>query len=506
MTKKNYDSGFCGSLPLAFINQIQSYGFLVVTDRDLRIIQVSDNIGEFLLSGADELLGKVLPELVKKEFQDELRKKIALGQVKAHTVVVLGQSKQPGTSYVTVIHTREDHYIFEFELAGEKQENFFDVYEQVREATTAIDKAGSFKETLVTAASELKRISGFDKVMIYKFDEDWNGHVLAEAKEPGMAAYLNLHFPASDIPRQARELYLKNPYRQIPDKNYTPAKLYPVINPIVSGFLDLSDCNMRAVPKVHIEYLGNMQVVASMSTRIIKDNQLWGLISCHHRSAKFLTYQECSVFEILSGIVSAKLSSMEIKDDSSYHYGQQQVLAAIMENVFSEASLSKGLAKTAKSVMELLNCDGFVYSIGDSIKTFGECPDPAPVEKLLIWLQTRSLSQVFYTASLAEHFDEAGQMNQLASGIIAMPVVPDNREFLVAFRKEVPHEINWGGNPEEAIRFETDRNTYHPRNSFNQWQEQIKNTSRPFTRNEIFFANELQRILLGFRVAQISRN
>src|SRR5439155_4932601 len=132
-------------------------------------------------------------------------------------------------------------------------------------------------------------------VMIYQFDNNWNGTVIAEAMEAGMDSYLGLKFPASDIPKQAREMYRKNPYRFIPDVDYQPVRLYPVLNPVSGGFTDLTDSNLRSVAGVHLEYLRNMQVMASMSTRIVKEDQLWGLISCHHRTAKYLSYQMCSL-------------------------------------------------------------------------------------------------------------------------------------------------------------------------------------------------------------------
>jgi len=506
MNTKNYDSGFCGSLPLAFINQIQSYGFLIVTDLDLKIIQVTDNVEQFLHNKMESLLDKPLYDLIQENFLSDFKTKLKIDQVKTFATVKFASSRDKNSRYLAVIHKRPEHYIFEIEMAGEKQDNFFDVYELVRTAAAAIDSAQTFDESLIIAAEELKRISGFDKVMIYKFDEYWNGHVLAEAKEPEMDSYLDLHFPASDIPKQARELYLKNPYRQIPDKDYKPGKLYPVINPIVSGFLDLSDCNLRAVPKVHVEYLTNMKVVASMSTRIIKDNKLWGLISCHHRTKKFLTYQECSVFELLSGIISSKISSMEVHDNFKHQNEKQQALPSIIENIVSETSLKNGIAQAAEQIMKILNGDGLVYSNADTIKFFGNCPDKEGVEKLLIWLQTKSLTQVFYTSSLSEYFDEAESMKKNASGIIAVPIVPSNREFVVLFRKELQHEISWGGNPEDAIRFEADKSSYHPRNSFDQWQQQVKNTSLAFSQNELFFANELQRIILGFRLSQTKNN
>ncbi|WP_114941825.1 GAF domain-containing protein, partial [Mucilaginibacter endophyticus] len=155
------------------------------------------------------------------------------------------------------------------------------------------------------AVHELRRITGFDGIMMYRFDEDWNGTVIAEEKDaPELEHYLGHTFPGSDVPRQARDLYLKNSYRLIPDRDFTPVRLYPVMNPVTNTFIDLSDCNLRGVAAVHLEYLKNMNVQASMSIRVIDNGKLWGLIACHHVRPHYLSFETGAVCEMLSSVIS----------------------------------------------------------------------------------------------------------------------------------------------------------------------------------------------------------
>jgi light-regulated signal transduction histidine kinase (bacteriophytochrome) len=223
------------------------------------------------------------------------------------------------------------------------------VYQELKFVIAAIEATASIEDAARLAVNELKRISGFDKVMVYQFDADWNGTVIAEAMEPEMEPYFGLKFPASDIPKQAREMYRKNPYRFIPDVAYQPVRLYPVLNPVTGGFTDLTDSNLRSVAGVHLEYLRNMRVAASMSTRIVKDEQLWGLISCHHRTAKPLSYQMCSLFELLSTIISAKVTALEQRKEYLFKSEMHTLYSRLVERIYNSRRLPNACTNNSMS-------------------------------------------------------------------------------------------------------------------------------------------------------------
>ena len=321
--RKDYDSDFCGSIPLNFINLIQAHGVLLVLQRNsYTIIQASENTEQILGIAAPNLVQQPLQSLIGEEQLMLLTSKLDRWDTNRYISVRLQwQSSGVSKTFSATVHIREKYLLLELEevIQEASGNSFAATYQDISYVISSLKEAKSVEEVSEIAVAELYRLSGFDRIMVYKFDENWNGSVIAEAQSEDMAeSYLGLHFPASDVPRQARDLYFKTPYRIIPDISAAPARLYPVINPLISSLSDISDCTLRAVPLVHIEYLQNMGVMASMSTPIIVDNQLWGLISCHHRSPKPVSFELRTSFEVISGIIASQLSARE--KENRFHY------------------------------------------------------------------------------------------------------------------------------------------------------------------------------------------
>jgi two-component system, chemotaxis family, sensor kinase Cph1 len=496
-----YDSDFCGSLPLNFINNIQPYGFLLVLDRkDLTIVQVSQNVGHHLGVPHTDLVEQPLSSIVDEHQVAELEQKFGSGIEEklpfTLAFTVGGQRRQ----FLCLIHPKEELLLIEAEPQaneGAANHSFIAIYQQVKFLMASVERATTLQEVCDITLTELKRLSGFDRIMVYRFDEQWNGLVVAEMLEEGMEPYLGLRFPASDIPQQARALYKKNAYRLIPDRNYEPVKLYPVINPVLQTFADLSDCNLRAVATVHLEYLGNMGVTASMSVRIIVNDELWGLISCHHRTAKFLSYEMCSVFELLSGVISAKISSLQKQQDLGRRGALREIQSELVEQLYSNG-LVKALTAGSSNILSLLSADGVAIIQNKTVETVGQTPDTHFLHDLIFWLQTKGISRVFATDSISEVYDDGYQHNEIASGMIVLPLNAEKGEFIIAFRPEVIQKFDWGGNPNERIQFEKDNKTYHPRNSFKLWQQTVKHTSLPWHKEEVAIAENLRHILVEY--------
>jgi light-regulated signal transduction histidine kinase (bacteriophytochrome) len=501
MSKKNYDSEFCGSLPLNFTNQIQSYGALVVLERETtKIIQVSQNIKEHFGIAAETAVGTLWENYIVPEQAIALKDKTRSSQIDRLPLLFTFAHEGKQTECLAIVHIKDRYLILEIEKIGSEAKlnsSFLTVYQDIKYVIALLDSAANLEDAYRIAIQELKRISGFDRIMIYRFDADWNGRVIAEILEEGMEPYLGLVFPASDVPRQARELYLKNPYRQIPDRDYTPVRLYPLLNPITEAFIDLSDCNLRSVAAVHVEYLTNMKVQASMSTRILKDDKLWGLISCHHRTPKFLSYEQCSVFELLSGVISAKISQLQTAEDFVFSSHLQTIQSRLLEQLYAEEDMVEGLLHREATLLELLHAQGAVIAYNRSLKTMGVVPSTDEVQNLIMWLQGNEVDKVFYTSDILSVYDNEHLSNHIA-GFMAIPIHPERGEYVLAFRTEVIQEIQWGGNPDEAIRFENDKKNYHPRSSFHTWQQTVKDTSLPWHAREIEIAEELRNVLLEF--------
>lgn len=492
-----YDSEFCGSLPIHLINVIQPYGALLVLDKDHRVVQASENIETLFRIPVSSIINSSL-----KDFIPETN--ISILEEKFHRHV--GDNIPMvwdfgGRRYLVIAHFKDPFYLVEIDLdSPEEVENgsFVDVYQELKYAMTAIESARTVREAVDIAARELKKSSGFDKVMIYRFDEDWNGHVLAEEREPDMESYLDFTFPASDIPRQARELYLKNAYRLIPNREYQPVKLYPVINPATQTFIDLSDCNLRGVSTVHLEYLRNMHVMASMSTRILKDGKLWGLIACHHKTAMRNSYKMCSIFELLSNVISSKISSVENLETHVLNNHLLDHYTELVEESYRQHDLVKGLLGEDYNLLKTLDATGAVIAYNGKMETAGVVPDKHLLEDLILWLHTKQIRTIYATERLPALYDRVQGYESIASGLLVIPLNGRTDEYVLLFRPEVIQVINWGGNPENRIQFESDMKTYHPRFSFKLWQEQVRGISEKWKPEEIQLAENLRNFLFQF--------
>lgn len=479
----NFDSTFCGSIPLNFINQVQPHGVLLVLQKDqFTILQASENVENFLGIPAAEIIDRSLSGFVSKAQFTEFREKLQGKEFSSHFPYALSwNAGEESRQFLAIVHEREDYLLVELEeiKPARRANSFVAIYQDISYVIAALKRAESLEELVQVAASELKSLSGFDRVMVYRFDPQWNGTVVAEAMEEGMTPYLGLRFPASDVPKPARELYFRTPYRTIPDVQAKPVKLYPVVNSKTNSLTDISDCILRGVPLVHIEYLQNMGVAASMSTPIIVDNQLWGLISCHHRQPKPMDFEVRSSFEIISGIISAQLSAREKEDSFAYRTELHKSELKLVEQLYTRSTLEEGLFERPSYLTDLFDVGGLVLVVGKSYEAVGEVPDKAMVKNLVKWLSRYSREKVFTTDSLPRIFEEAREYRQEASGLIALQISA-GKSYLLGFRPEVIRSVNWGGNPNEAVQFEEDEKQYHPRNSFKIWKEQLEYSSDPW--------------------------
>ena len=494
----NYDSELCGKVPIHLINTVQPYGVLIILSRTaLEFIQVSENV--------DSLFDMAAPSLINTTIDSHLDP-AALDFLKRITAAV-GTDKIPqvwtirGRRHFCLLHVKTNYILAEIDLTPyqeNQQRSFVSIYQEIKYSMSLIESAKTTTEICTIAARELKRISGFDKVMVYRFDRDWNGTVIAEERDEDMESYFGFTFPASDIPRQTRELYLRNPYRFIPDRNYQPVKLHPVINPMTQTFVDLSDCNVRGVVAVHLEYLANMGVTASMSTRILHNDRLWGLIACHHKTARHLSFELCSVFELLSNFISARMHTLQNKEKHDADTRKRDLYTRLLEQIYDTRDLQKGLLEGDATILQLFRAQGAVITQNGRLLTEGALPEKENIEELLLWLHTRRLTRALHTDHLSGQFDRAASFMDTASGLLAIPFHPEQEKYVLLFRPEVKKVIDWGGDPGGRIIFEKDSLNYHPRNSFKKWRQIVDGTSLPWQEEELTAAETLRSFLYEY--------
>ncbi|ALI97716.1 GAF domain-containing protein [Rufibacter tibetensis] len=498
--EKNYDSEFCGSIPLHLVNLIQPHGVLLTLDKaDLRMVQVSENVEQLLGIPAEEILDQPISSYLPQPQFEELKAKIQgqNTQVKIPFSVTFLVNGQEAT-FTALVHPKEDYVLIELEDNQDtsQKDSFLGLYQQIKYFTSLVKQASSTKEIAQITVQEIKKLTGFDRVLAYQFDPQWNGIVIGQAKEEDMDDYMDLRFPASDVPKQSRDLYFSNPYRLIPTRSYTPVKLRPLINPLTQRFTDLSDCNLRSVATVHLEYLANLQIMASMSLPLIIEDKLWGLISCHHKTPMNPSYELRSALELLSGIVSGQLAAKEREQTIHLRAQLRGIHAQLLEQLYTTPNFTEGLLTGPTNLLHLLNLSGAAVLFEGGVLTSGETPTGQDIKELVYWLRRNKTEKIFTTDTLPQLYMRARDYKEVASGLIALPINAEQGEYILGFRPEVLQTVSWGGNPNQAIQMETDGKTYHPRNSFDIYQETVKQTSLPWLEEELEAAEALKSAVL----------
>lgn len=505
--KKTYDSQFCGNLAIHQTNSIQDYGYLlIIGTNSLEIIQGSENIVEITTKSIKDIIGEDFSLFLDPSDAQRLKKELSMGPRNR----IPFQCILPGTAGKTdlemLLHIQKEQTILEIEKAHQIPErSFSEVFQEVRSFISTLERSNNLEQICQLSIQEIRRLSGFDGIRMYRFDEDWNGTVVAEEIEGALEPYLGQTFPASDVPKQARALYIKNPYRLIPNRNYVPSRLFPVINPITNGFLDLSVCNLRSIAGVHLEYMANMNVMASMSIRVMVDGALWGLISCHHITEKYLPVELRSIFEWLSMEISYRISAVIKNEQLRQSADMLELKGSITEQLFSKGNIISGLVEdTNKNLLRLFNASGFAVILDGKISTSGEVPPMDALEDLFLWATGKSFGNIFHTNGLSDILEEAKSFKEVASGIMIIPVNDKNEDFIICFRPEVIQTIKWGGDPNHAFTMEKDGVSYHPRNSFKLWLETLHGQSLPWLPTEIEAAESLRRFMVEFSATQPS--
>jgi light-regulated signal transduction histidine kinase (bacteriophytochrome) len=394
-------------------------------------------------------------------------------------------------------HRSDGFIIMEIERTLTARPSAAHVLGRVRSISAALQAGPDLLQTCRSAARELRGLTGFARVMIYRFLEDGSGCVIAEDKDAELQTFLNHHYPASDIPKQARELYVRNVVRVIPDVNYTPVSLVPRISPATGGPLDMSDCVLRSVSPIHIQYLKNMNVSASMSVSIILNDALWGLVACHHTSPKLVSYEIREVCKHVAQILSQQIAAR----GEAERFNQVRTLTAARDELVAEISHAEGsveeaLRARASKLMGLLPSDGFAVQADDAVTTAGRCPATAQVRELVDWLLHMHAPDPYATDRLSQSHAPAESYPTAASGLLGIIVSVGQPLVLLWFRPERTEVVNWAGNPHKPVEPGSGSGVLTPRASFELWRETVHGRSRPWTKAEVEAARRLKEQLV----------
>ncbi|WGV26020.1 sensor histidine kinase [Halotia branconii] len=491
----------CDREPIHIPGSIQPHGILLaLKEADLTILQVSNNIFNFFGLHPEELLNQPLHKLIESEQVHLLQDCLSQENLSfVNPIEFTIKSGDKTIHFDGIVHRSHQVLILELEPAfSEKDNAFFRFYHLVKLAMSKLQGAATVTKLSQILAKEIKKITGFDRVMIYRLDDDWNGIVIAEEKPEYLTAYLGLHYPASDIPHQARQLYSQNWLRLIPDAGYQSAAIVPINNPETEQPLDLSMSVLRSVSPLHVEYMHNMGVKASMSISIMKNKKLWGLIACHHQSPKYIPYEIRNACEFLGQMTSLELGTKEDSEDSEYKITLKSVHSKLIEFMSAEKNFIEGLINYEPNLLNLVNAQGAAVCFSGEYFTVGNTPEKQDLQDLVEWLYQNLREDIFYTDALSQVYPQAEKFRDVASGLMTFSFSKTQKNYVLWFRPEVVRTINWGGNPNKPVEVTANGGLrLSPRKSFELWKEIVQFKSRPWKSCEVDAALELRSAIIG---------
>jgi len=485
MNRNNVDLTNCDREPIHIPGKIQSHGFmLVVNSQSLLITYISENVSDFIGSPVKSLLGlpvaefENLAELINSNLQLAALLKLGGAQQSFDTINPYPLEIN-GQRYYLIIFLSGDEYILEFEPITIE----YDIQNQIGKSVSSILSGKNLNALLQNTAKEVRDIIHYDRVMIYKFHEDGHGEVIAEVKNDDLESFYGLHYPASDIPKQARELYKLNYTRIIADVNSLSSPILTLEN---DKPLDLTNSVLRAVSPIHIQYLKNMGVASSFSISLLSHGELWGLVACHNYSPKFIDYKAREATKLIGKIVSSALEYREEEEESTQHNHYQEALHALTLGLNKDGDMLTALTAQEYTLNDIISSTGVAILFEGQMITKGVVPSEEQLGALFKWLKKTMDDTIYYTHSLPEVYHAAREYKAVASGIVASIISRDMEEMIVWFKPEQITAINWAGDPNKpAVKGEDGLLNLSPRNSFEIFAEMVEHTSVKWTKVEI---------------------
>ncbi|WIJ23487.1 ATP-binding protein [Devosia sp. RR2S18] len=485
----------CAREPIQFPGSIQPTGALLSLDHAFNILQASANTTELLGLSPDTMLGKTIQDALGLELGEQIQQELVSSRL-ANSSTALLRSVVIGESRFDVLaHDNGARIIVEFELSS-AEGSLDSVYPDLRSFIEMIQELPEIERITAVAAEEVRALTGFDRVMVYQFDKDWNGTVVAESRNERLPSYLDLRFPAADIPAQARALYRSNRLRLIPDADYVPVPLVPAFDPLTTGPLDLSFSALRSVSPVHLQYMRNMGTPASMSISILVDGELWGLISCHHAEPRRVASHMRTACDFVGQVVAMQIGARSRSMAAAERVVKHRIESRLLARMAAEPDFISGLHVAEEELLSLVNADGVALLLDQRIMLMGKTPPLAQVRSLANWIATeRADQEVLWTESLSSLVPQLQIATETASGILAVSMSKLHPSYIIWFRPEVVQTVRWGGDPRKTADAETGR--LNPRKSFETWKETVSGQSLSWSATQIDAANSLRQAIVG---------
>ncbi|MFC6839986.1 bacteriophytochrome BphP [Xanthomonas theicola] len=496
------DLDACAREPIHIPGSIQPHGaLLVIEPADGRIVQASSTAAELLGVPLADLLGQRYAALLTLQDPSVHADAIEQSHLPHVQVSFPRRAAPPPQRWVGAWHLYPEQWLLELEPRDAPLADA-----TLREALPLLRRLetdSSIEDACQRAAKSLRTLIGYDRVMIYRFDDEWNGDVVAEARTPDLASYLGLHYPASDIPAQARALYLRNRVRQIADVGYTPSSIEPPLHPRLHLPADLSDVSLRSVSPVHLEYLANMGVTATLVASIVVNDALWGLIACHHYRPYFCNHEMRDVADAVGRALAGRIGALAAVARARI----ESVLLTVREKLitnFNEAEVLTGdmLDEMASDLLDVVDADGVAVFHGDHVTRHGMVPAAEDLTRIREQIEASHHEALrhdavgaLHTGQIGDTFPELADLAPLAAGFIFVPLMPQARSALLWTRREQVRTVNWAGNPQLSKLQDIPNSRLSPRKSFDLWQETVRGRARPWSPLSLESARSL-RVLI----------
>jgi two-component system, chemotaxis family, sensor kinase Cph1 len=486
----------CAREPIHIPGGIQPHGVLFSVDAHCHIVQASANLAQFAPIEAVACLGEALASVLGEQAAQRASaglKQLTRDGATIHVGNVVLDGWTPRGPVAIVVHRHDGLLFVEIEPAQDTADVFSTMYPLVRSFVTEVQSMRTVEQLCQFAATEIARITGFGRTLVYRFDDEGHGRVLAESLEPGYPSYLNQHFPASDIPRQARELYRRNRIRLISNADYEAAPLVPALHPATGRPTDLTYASLRSVSSVHLQYMRNMGTLASMSMSIIVDDTLWGLISCHHATPRLPPFEVRTACEHVAQIVSLQIEARETQAEAHYRLELRRMLSKLLSSMANTDSFVEALVSDASDLLGFTRSSGAAVIFEGRTSLVGVTPDAQSVTALVDWLDDQSEDVVL--SDRASQECAALRDSPEIAGFLAVSISKIYRNYVIWFRREVVQTIEWAGDPRAKLTGLAA--SLSPRVSFDSWTDVVRNRSLPWRPAEREIALEFRAAVLG---------
>jgi light-regulated signal transduction histidine kinase (bacteriophytochrome)/CheY-like chemotaxis protein len=493
----------CAQEQVQIIGRIQSHGLLfALSEPDLIVRQVSANVSTVLGIRPEEVLGRSIRNVLGAEQFETFQSQLLDGPLIPAMPVRLPVGNSMLETYC-IAHRQQEVLIVEFEfLEGARSLRTLDIDAHIRIPLARLATAADVLELAQFAANKVRRLSGFERAMIYRFDEQWNGEVIAEAVGTDLPiSYHGLHFPATDIPPQVRRLFLLNPLRTIADVASVAVPIIPEIGPLTGKALDLTNSLLRSASPIHLDYLRNMDVQSSMTVSIIVENRLWGIVACHHTAPHRVDHSTRSICELIAQTLASQVALRTENGVLQLRLKSHRLLDEYLVRVKAAVPGTEHIH--APLILEAFDADGLVLQTDGVVSSCGVTIENALLPSLIAALRSIAPGAIASSNALSQLDPAAASYASRLSGALYVGFTEEtgDHDYMVLFRRELIQTLRWAGNPNNTVHVD-DRDRLRPRTSFAAWQETVRGHSRPWSALELENASFLREILLRIRVSK----